>query len=417
MKFSEENHYDIFKIIEDEKERQEKHLELIASENFVSEAILKAQGSILTNKYAEGYPQKRYYCGCENVDEIEKIAIEKVKKLFNVKFANVQPHSGSQANMAVYQALLEPNDVILGMSLNDGGHLTHGSRISFSGKFFRSFSYGVSSKTETIDYQQVRKIALEVKPKLIIAGASSYPRIIDFKKFREIADEVGSYLMVDMAHISGLVATGLHPCPFLAGADVVTSTTHKTLRGPRGGIILSNNEEIMKKINKGVFPGTQGGPLMHVIAAKAISFEEALKEDFKIYQQQVLKNSLSLTNTFLKLGYRLVSGTSENHLILIDLKQKHPHLNGEIASKTLKKANIIVNKNVIPFEKEKVFNTSGLRIGTPAMTTRGFKEKEFIETAHLIDEILNNYHNEEVIEKVRQKTLLLTEKFLFYNKN
>lgn len=355
MNFLKKNHYDIFKIISDEKERQEKHLELIASENFVSKSILEAQGSVLTNKYAEGYPQKRYYCGCEYVDKIEKIAIENVKKLFNVKFANVQPHSGSQANMAVFQSLLEPNDVILGMSLNDGGHLTHGSRVSFSGKFFRSFSYKVSPETEKIDYKQVREIALKVKPKLIIAGASSYSRIINFKKFREIADEVGSYLMVDMAHIAGLVAVGLHPCPFLAQADVVTSTTHKTLRGPRGGIILSNNEEIMKKINKGVFPGIQGGPLMNVIAAKAIAFEEALKKDFKIYQKQVLKNSLSLANTFLKLGYRLVSGTTENHLILIDIKHKHPHLNGKIASENLKKANIIVNKNVIPFEKEKFF--------------------------------------------------------------
>ncbi|AYJ01176.1 serine hydroxymethyltransferase [Candidatus Phytoplasma ziziphi] len=417
MDFLKNNHYEIFEIIRKEEERQGKHLELIASENFVSKSVLEAQGSVLTNKYAEGYPKKRYYDGCEYIDEIEQIAIEKVKKLFNVKFANVQPHSGSQANMAVFQSLLKPYDVILGMSLNDGGHLTHGHHVSFSGKFFNSYSYGVSQETETIDYQKLREIAHKVKPKLIIAGASSYSRIIDFQKFREIADEVGAYLMADIAHIAGLIAAKLHPCPFLAKADVVTSTTHKTLRGPRGGIILSNNEEVMKKINKGVFPGTQGGPLMHVIAAKAVAFEEALQENFNIYQQQILKNSLSLADTFSKLGHRLVSGKTENHLILIDLKYKYPNLNGKLASEALQKANIIVNKNVIPFDKEKVFNASGIRIGTPAMTTRGFEEKEFIEVAYLIDEILNNYQNEEVIEKVRQKVLLLTNKFPIYKKN
>ncbi|WAN63702.1 Serine hydroxymethyltransferase [Candidatus Phytoplasma rubi] len=417
MDFLKNNYSEIFRIIREEEKRQEKHLELIASENFVSKSVLEAQGSVLTNKYAEGYPQKRYYGGCEYIDEIEQIAIEKVKKLFNVKFANVQPHSGSQANMAVFQSLLKPYDVILGMSLNDGGHLTHGHHVSFSGKFFYSYSYGVSSETETIDYQKLREIAHKVKPKLIIAGASSYSRIIDFKKFREIADEVGAYLMVDIAHIAGLIVAKLHPCPFLAKADVVTSTTHKTLRGPRGGIILSNNEEVMKKINKGVFPGIQGGPLMHVIAAKAVAFEEALQENFNIYQQQVLKNSLSLADVFVKLGHRLVSGKTENHLILIDLKYKYPNLNGKLASEVLQKANIIVNKNVIPFDKEKVFKTSGIRIGTPAMTTRGFQEKEFIEVAYLIDEILNNYQNEEVIEKVRQKVLLLVNKFPIYKKN
>jgi glycine hydroxymethyltransferase len=417
MDFLKNNNSEIFKIIRQEEKRQETHLELIASENFVSESVLEAQGSVLTNKYAEGYPQKRYYGGCEYVDEIEQIAIEKVKKLFNVKFANVQPHSGSQANMAVFQSLLNPYDVILGMSLNDGGHLTHGHYVSFSGKFFNSYSYGVSPETETIDYQKLREIAHKVKPKLIIAGASAYSRIIDFQKFREIADEVGAYLMADIAHIAGLIVAKLHPCPFLAKADVVTSTTHKTLRGPRGGIILSNNEEVMKKINKGVFPGIQGGPLMHVIAAKAVAFEEALQENFNIYQQQVLKNSLSLADVFVKLGHRLVSGKTENHLILIDLKYKYPNLNGKLASEVLQKANIIVNKNVIPFDKEKVFNTSGIRIGTPAMTTRGFQEKEFIEVAYLIDEILNDYQNEEVIEKVRQKVLLLVNKFPIYKKN
>lgn len=416
MNFYPKNHSEIFEIIIKEKKRQEQNLNLIASENFVSEPILEVQGSVLTNKYAEGYPKKRYYDGCEYIDEIEKIAIEKLKKLFNVKFVNVQPHSGSQANMAVFQALLEPCDVILGMSLNDGGHLTHGSKFSFSGKFFRSYSYGVSRETEMIDYQKVREIALQVKPKLIIAGASAYSRIIDFKEFRKIADEVNSYLMVDIAHIAGLISAGLHPCPFLAQADVVTSTTHKTLRGPRGGIILSNNEEIMKKINKGVFPGIQGGPLMNVIAAKALAFEEALQDDFKIYQQQILKNAIALANTFLKLDYRLVSGKTENHLILIDIKHKYPNLNGKIVSEILQKVNIIVNKNVIPFETEKVFNTSGIRIGTPAMTTRGFKEKEFIETAYLIDKILNNYQNEEIVQEVFKKALLLTKKFPFYNK-
>ncbi|QTX03222.1 glycine hydroxymethyltransferase [Candidatus Phytoplasma luffae] len=407
---------EFFKILENEKERQEKHLILIASENFVSENVLKAQGSIFTNKYAEGYPKKRYYNGCQYVDEIENVAIEKVKKLFNVKFANVQPHSGSQANIAVFQALLEPNDAILGMSLNDGGHLSHGFNLNFSGKFFRSYSYGVSPETETIDYEEVRQIALKVRPKMIIVGASAYSRTIDFKKFREIADETNSYLMADIAHIAGFVACGLHPCPIVAGADVITSTTHKTLRGPRGGLILANNEEIMKKLNRGVFPGTQGGPLIHVIAAKAIAFDEALSEEFKIYQKQILKNTLVFANIFIKLGYRLVSGTTDNHLFIIDLKHKHPHLNGKIASETLEKANIIVNKNVIPFDKEKPFYASGIRIGTPAMTTRGFKEKEFIKVAYLIDKVLNNYTNDIIIQEVSTEVLSLTKKFPIYQK-
>ncbi|MDV3196094.1 MAG: serine hydroxymethyltransferase [Candidatus Phytoplasma stylosanthis] len=405
---------EIFKIIEKEKKRQKEHLELIASENFVSKFVLKAQGSILTNKYAEGYPNKRYYNGCENVDKIEKIAIEKAKELFNVRFANVQPHSGSQANVAVFQALLKPNDSILGMSLNDGGHLTHGFNLNFSGKFFIPHSYGVEKKTEMIDYQKVREIAKEVKPKLIIAGTSAYSRIINFQEFRKIADEVNAYLMIDMAHIAGLVACGLHPCPFLAGADVVTTTTHKTLRGPRGGLILSNNEEIMKKVNKGVFPGTQGGPLMHIIAAKAVAFEEALKKEFKVYQKKVIKNALSLADSLKKLGYRLISGTTENHLVLVDLKYKHPHLNGKIASEVLQKAKIIVNKNVIPFDKEKPFYASGIRLGTPALTTRGFEEKEFIKISKLIDKVLNNYKDKKIIKEVSKEVLFLTKKFPIY---
>ncbi|MBP3059294.1 serine hydroxymethyltransferase [Texas Phoenix palm phytoplasma] len=405
------NHYEIYQLIKLEKERQKKYLNLIASENFVSPSILEAQGSELTNKYAEGYPQNRYYQGCEYIDKIEKIAIEKAKILFNVKYVNVQPHSGSQANMAVFQALLKPNDIILGMSLKSGGHLTHGTKISFSGIFFESYSYNVDPKTEVIDYEEVRKKAKELKPKLIIAGASSYSRIIDFSIFREIADEVGAYFMVDMAHISGLVACGLHPSPFLAKADVVTSTTHKTLRGPRGGIILSNNEEIMNKINKSVFPGIQGGPLMHVIAAKAIAFEEALNPKFKIYQENVIKNSKILSYTLNKLGHRIISGISENHLIMIDIKHKFPSLNGKKAAEILYKVNITVNMNAIPFDKEKMFLTSGIRIGTPAMTQRGFKEKEFIQVAHFIDDALNNYKNDKILANIAKKVILLTKKF------
>ncbi|MDV3173825.1 MAG: serine hydroxymethyltransferase, partial [Candidatus Phytoplasma stylosanthis] len=330
------------------------------------------------------------------------------------RFANVQPHSGSQANAAVFQALLKPNDSILGMSLNDGGHLTHGFNLNFSGKFFLAHSYGVEKETEMIDYKKVREIAKEVKPKLIIAGTSAYSRIINFQEFRKIADEVNAYLMIDMAHIAGLVACGLHPCPFSAGADVVTTTTHKTLRGPRGGLILSNNEEIMKKVNKGVFPGIQGGPLMHIIAAKAVAFEEALKKEFKVYQKKVIKNAFSLADSLKKLGYRLISGTTENHLVLVDLKYKHPHLNGKIASEVLQKAKIIVNKNVIPFDKEKPFYTSGIRLGTPALTTRGFEEKEFIKIAKLIDKVLNHYKDKKIIKEVSKEVLFLTKKFPIY---
>ncbi|PQP79434.1 serine hydroxymethyltransferase [Candidatus Phytoplasma phoenicium] len=411
MKSLKKNDFEIYELILKEKERTKKSLNLIASENFVSSAVLEAQGSELTNKYAEGYPQKRYYNGCQNFDSIENIAIERAKNLFKVQFVNVQPHSGSQANMSVFQALLEPNDIILGMSLKAGGHLTHGSKVSFSGKFFKSYSYGVLPDKEVIDYEEVRRITLEIKPKLIIAGASSYSRIIDFTAFRKIADEVNAYLMVDIAHIAGLVACGLHPCPFLSGADVVTSTTHKTLRGPRGGIILSNNEEIMKKINQSVFPGIQGGPLMHVIAAKAVAFKEALREDFYIYQQQVLKNAKILANTLKDLGYRIVSEKTENHLLMVDLKKKHPHLNGKIASDVLQKVNIIVNKNAIPFEKENIFYCSGIRLGSPAMTTKGLIEKDFREIAFLINEALNNYQNEEILKNVLKKVKILVKKF------
>ncbi|KXT29418.1 serine hydroxymethyltransferase [Candidatus Phytoplasma oryzae] len=411
MKNIKKKDLEIFKLIKKEKKRQNNNLELIASENFTSSAILEAQGSILTNKYVEGYINNRYYNGCEFVDEIENIAIERAKKIFNVKFANVQPHSGSQANMAVLKALLKPGDSILGMSLNAGGHLSHGSKFNFSGYFFKSFSYGVSPENEMIDYENIKKIAYQIKPKLIIVGASAYSRKIDFFKFRKIANEVNAYLMADIAHIAGLIICNLHPSPFLANCDIVTSTTHKTLRGPRGGIILSNNEEIMKKINKSVFPGIQGGALMHVIAAKAIAFKEASTKKFIIYQKQVLKNAKVLENTFKKLGYRLISGGTDNHLLMIDVKHKNKNLNGKNSSNALNKANITVNKNAIPFDKEKINYSSGIRIGTPAMTTRGMKENEFFKIAYLIDEVLNNYQNKKILKNVKKKVISLTNSF------
>ncbi|KAB8122097.1 MAG: glycine hydroxymethyltransferase [Candidatus Phytoplasma cynodontis] len=414
MEYLKKKDYEIYETIEKEKKRQQNNLELIASENFVSNSVLEAQGSIFTNKYVEGYVKKRYYNGCEFADQIENIAIERAKKLFNVKFANVQPHSGSQANMSVFQALLKPNDCILGMSLNAGGHLTHGSKFNFSGNFLKSFSYGVSREKEIIDFEEVRKMALKIMPKMIIVGASSYSRKINFYQFRKIADEVNAYLMADIAHIAGLVACNLHPSPFLAEVDVVTSTTHKTLRGPRGGLILSNNEEIMKKVNKGVFPGIQGGALMHVIAAKAVAFKEAMDEKFILYQKQILKNAKVLEKILKEKGYRLISGGTDNHLLLIDLKHKNPNLNGKIASDILSRANITVNKNAIPFDKEKIFYSSGIRIGTPAMTTRGFKEKEFIQVANLIDNVLSNYQNEIIIDRVKEKVISLTSQFPLY---
>ncbi len=404
----------IHAIIGKEKNRQETHIELIASENFVSQAVLDAQGSILTNKYAEGYPKKRYYGGCEFVDEIESLAIERLKTLFKASYVNVQPHSGSQANMGVYMALLNPGDRILGMSLAEGGHLTHGFNLNFSGKLYQSFSYGVDEKTEMIDYDKVREIALEVKPKLIIAGASAYSRIIDFKKFREIADEVGAYLHVDMAHIAGLVAAGVHPSP-MPYAHIVTSTTHKTLRGPRGGIILTNDEEIAKKMNKTVFPGIQGGPLMHVIAAKAVAFHEALSEDFVQYQKQVVKNAKVLAEELMALGYPVVSGGTDNHLMLVNVKSKL-NITGLAAENLLHRVSITCNKNGVPFDKEKPAYASGIRLGTPAVTTRGFKENEMKLIAHWIDRALSNKDDEAVLEEINNQVLELTKKYPLYMK-
>lgn len=398
----------LFEAITLEDKRQAEHIELIASENFVSRAVLEAQGSILTNKYAEGYPNKRYYGGCEFVDMVETLAQDRLKKLFDAKFVNVQPHSGSQANAAVYQALLQPGDRVLGMDLNAGGHLTHGYKLSFSGHYYEAYAYGVSQKDERINYKKVLEIALEVKPKMIIAGASAYPRIIDFKKFREIADTVGAYLFVDMAHIAGLVAAGLHPSP-MPYADVVTSTTHKTLRGPRGGIILTNDAALAKKIDRAVFPGQQGGPLMHVIAAKAVAFKEALEPSFKAYQEQVIKNAKVLAETFKSLGYKLISDGTDNHLILIDVKEKLG-ITGKDAEDALYKAHITINKNQLPFDTEKPMLTSGIRLGTPAMTTKGFKENEFKQVAYMIDKVLSNIHDDKVINEVKEDVLKLMKR-------
>ncbi|AGL90650.1 Serine hydroxymethyltransferase [Strawberry lethal yellows phytoplasma (CPA) str. NZSb11] len=401
----------IFELIEQEKKRQKENIILIASENFVSKEVLETQGSILTNKYAEGYPGKRYYHGCGNVDDIEQIAIERAKKLFNARYANVQPHSGSQANMAVLQALLQPNDKILSLSLNDGGHLTHGHKLSFSGKYYQSYSYNVDPTTEMLDYESIRKLALEIKPKLIIAGYSAYSRKINFQKFREIANEVNAYLMADIAHIAGFVACKLHPCPLEAQADIVTSTTHKTLRGPRGGLILTNKEKIMQQINRSVFPGIQGGPLMHVIAAKAVSFKEAQSLEFKNYQQQVIKNAQAFAQTFQKKGYHVVSQGTDNHLFLINLKKTNPLFTGEKIANILEKVNIIVNKNTIPFDQEKPMFTSGIRLGTPAMTTKGFQEADFIKLADLIDQAIKNRDDNVYLQKIKKEVLDWTNDF------
>ncbi len=395
--------------LELERKRQENNIELIASENYVSRAVLELQGSILTNKYAEGYPDKRYYGGCEYIDIFEKKATEYACKLFNAKYANVQPHSGSSANMAVYKALLNVGDKVMGLNLSHGGHLTHGHPINFSGLEYQIISYNVNKETELIDYEELRNIALKEKPKMIIAGTSAYSRIIDFKKFREIADEVGAYLMVDMAHIAGLVAAGLHPSP-IPYADVVTSTTHKTLRGPRGGIILTNNEEIIKKINKIIFPGIQGGPLMHVIGAKAQCFYEALQPSFKEYQNQVLKNIKALSDTLIKEGFRIVSGGTDNHLILVDVKESIG-ITGKEAETILDKINITVNKNTIPYDTESPFKTSGIRLGSPAMTTRGLKEIEFKQIGIIISKALKNKDNEEVLKDLQKEVLDLTSKY------
>lgn len=399
----------IAEILKKEEKRQSENIELIASENYTSPYVRELAGSIFTNKYAEGYPGKRYYGGCEYIDELENLAIMYACKLFHVKYANVQPHSGSSANMAVYRALLKPKDKVMGMSLSNGGHLTHGHKMSFSGQDYEIVSYDVAPKTEMLDYEEIRKLALTEKPKMIIAGASAYSRSIDFKKFREIADEVGAYLFVDMAHIAGLVATGLHENPCLY-ADVVTSTTHKTLRGPRGGLILTNNEEIAKKINKTIFPGIQGGPLEHIIAAKAQCFYEALQPSFKEYQIEVLKNMKALVAALQEENFKIVSNGSDNHLILVDVKTSCG-LTGKEAEEVLDKIHITVNKNTIPKETENSMVTSGIRIGTPAMTTRGFREKEFTQVGHIIASALRSHQDEKRLNELKEEVLALTSQF------
>lgn len=403
---------ELWQAIENEGVRQQNNLELIASENIVSKGVLAAQGSILTNKYAEGYPNKRYYGGCEFVDVVETLAIERAKELFGAKFANVQPHSGSQANTAAYLALIEPGDTVLGMDLSAGGHLTHGSPVNFSGKTYHFVGYGVDPTTEVIDYDVVRILAREHQPKLIVVGASAYSRIIDFAKFREIADEVGAKLMVDMAHIAGLVAAGLHPNP-VPYADIVTTTTHKTLRGPRGGMILTNDEELAKKVNSAIFPGIQGGPLEHVIAGKAVAFKEALDPSFKEYVQQVIKNTKAMVSIFNKEPKaRLVSGDTDNHLLLMEVTGFG--LNGKEAEHLLDSVNITVNKNSIPFETLSPFKTSGIRIGTPAITSRGFKEEDAAKVAELIVKVLSNKDDADVLAQVKQEVKNLTDKYPIY---
>ncbi|MEJ5229571.1 MAG: serine hydroxymethyltransferase [Pseudothermotoga sp.] len=408
---------EVYEAIIGELRREEYGLELIASENFVSVAVMEAMGSVLTNKYAEGYPSKRYYGGCEWVDKVEELARERAKQLFKVQYANVQPHSGSQANMAAYLAVAEAGDLLMGMSLSHGGHLTHGANVNFSGKLFRTVQYGVDPNTETIDYDHVRKLALEHKPKIIVAGGSAYSRIIDFKRFREIADEIGAYLVVDMAHFAGLVAAGIYPNP-AEYAHIVTSTTHKTLRGPRGGLILTNDQEISKAINKTVFPGTQGGPLMHVIAAKAICFKEAMTPSFVEYQKQIVANAKALAQELSTLGLRIVSGGTDTHLMLVDLNPLN--VTGKAAEKALESCGITVNKNTIPNETRSPFVASGIRIGTPAVTTRGMKEKEMREIASLIVKVLKNVLDEEgtipqtVRAEVQASVRELCERFPLY---
>ncbi|RBW68441.1 serine hydroxymethyltransferase [Bacillus taeanensis] len=398
----------IFEAIQQEEKRQHETLELIASENFVSSDVLEAMGSVMTNKYAEGYPGKRYYGGCEFVDVAEKTAIERLTKLFDAKYANVQPHSGAQANMAVFYALLQPGDKVMGMNLSHGGHLTHGSPVSISGKWFDVVSYGVREDNHLIDYEEVEKTALKEKPKLIIAGASAYPRVIDFKRFREIADKIGALLMVDMAHIAGLVAAGLHPSP-VPHAHVVTSTTHKTLRGPRGGIVLTNDEDIIKKINKAVFPGLQGGPLMHIIAAKAVSFKEALQPSFTDYAQQVIENAKTLGDTLLKEGAALVSGGTDNHIVLLDVRPWN--LTGKEAEHLLEKAGITVNKNTIPYDPESPFVTSGIRMGTAALTTRGMKQEDMVKIGEVIASVLKSNEEESTLRKAKEITKAICESY------
>ncbi len=400
---------ELFEAIMLEKGRQESHIELIASENFVSKAVLEAQGSVLTNKYAEGYPGRRYYGGCEFVDMAEDLARNRLKEIFNVKYANVQAHSGSTANMGAYRAIIKPGDTVLGMSLDHGGHLTHGHPLNFSGIDYNFVSYGVDDVTETINYDELERIALETKPQLIVAGASAYPRKIDFARIKEICDKVDAKFMVDMAHIAGLVAAGLHqnPCEY---ADIVTSTTHKTLRGPRGGIILTNSFELYKQINRVIFPGIQGGPLMHVIAAKATAFKEALQPEFKEYQQQVIKNAAVLAKELMDLGFKVVSNGTDNHLVLVEVKSL-TGLTGKDAEKLLDQVNITCNKNTVPNDTEKPFITSGIRLGSPAVTTRGFNEEDMVVVAKCLYDALMNPENEEVLNSVRTRVKELTSKY------
>ncbi len=403
---------ELFQAIEDEHQRQEDHIELIASENYTSPRVLEAQGSQLTNKYAEGYPAKRYYGGCEFVDKVEQLAIDRAKELFGADYANVQPHSGSQANMAVFMALIQPGDTILGLSLADGGHLTHGAKPNFSGKIYNAIQYGLNSETGDIDYEQVEALALEHKPKLIVAGFSAYSRTWDWQRFRDIADKVGAYLFVDMAHVAGLVAAGLYPNP-VPIADVVTTTTHKSLRGPRGGLILcKSNPELEKKFNSNIFPGIQGGPLMHVIAAKAVALKEALEPEFKAYQQQVIKNAKAMAEIFILRGFDVVSGGTDNHLMLVSLIAKG--ITGKDADAALNKAHITVNKNAVPNDPESPFITSGIRVGTPAPTTRGFKEAQVTEIANLMCDVMENLEDENIISAVREKVSVLCSRFPVY---
>ncbi|MDA8605170.1 serine hydroxymethyltransferase [Gammaproteobacteria bacterium] len=404
---------DLWDSFEKEANRQEDHIELIASENYASNRILEAQGSLLTNKYAEGYPSKRYYGGCEFVDIAEQLAIERAKELFKADYANVQPHSGSSANAAAFLALLEPNDTILGMSLDHGGHLTHGAKVNFSGKNYKSIQYGLHPDTHEIDYEEVRNLAKEHKPKLIIAGFSAYSGIIDWKKFREIADEVGAYFLVDMAHISGLVATGHYPSP-IPFADVVTSTTHKTLRGPRSGIILAKeNEALQKKLNSAVFPGSQGGPLMHVIAAKAICFKEAMEPSFQEYMQQVVDNAKTMCDVIMSRGVDVVTGNTHNHIVLVDLRNKD--ITGKDLEKALGDVNITVNKNAVPDDPRSPFVTSGVRLGTPAVTTRGFKKEEITLLSNWICDVIENINDEDAMLEIKNKVINLTKQYPVYN--
>ena len=402
---------EIQEAINKELSRQRDKLEMIASENIVSKAVMQAQGSVLTNKYAEGYPGKRYYGGCEYVDVVEQLAIDRAKKLFGAEYANVQPHSGAQANTAVYFALLQPGDTILGMNLTDGGHLTHGSPVNISGKYFKIIPYGVDKETERIDYDELERLAKEHQPKLIVGGASAYSRVIDFERMAQIAKSVGAYFMVDMAHIAGLVAAGLHPSP-VPYADVVTTTTHKTLRGPRGGLILCRDAEFGKQFNKAIFPGIQGGPLMHVIAAKAVAFKEALSDEFKVYQQQVLDNAKALADELVKKGFRIVSGGTDNHLMLVDLRSKN--ITGKEAQFLLDEIGITANRNTIPFEPLSPFVTSGIRLGTPALTTRGLKEKDIREVADIIADVIENREDSAVIEAAKAKVQAICKKFPLY---